>query len=142
MRILLIEDDAEQATALARLLEKISENKLSIDIAHTLKEGIRKSQAMHPDVCYLDLSLPDASVDEVIGSIKFLYPPVIVITALDDPNQDLKLECFAHGAQNFFQKPKDMRLLVPHLLSTGAAAHLRREAPRMLAGFKRANANE
>src|ERR1043166_2244157 len=97
MRILLIEDDAEQATALAR--------------------------------CYLDLSLPDASVDEVIGSIKFLYPPVIVITALDDPNQDLKLECFAHGAQNFFQKPKDMRLLVPHLLSPGAAAHLRREAP-------------
>lgn len=133
MKILLIEDDDLQSNLLAKLLHKSSEHEMEIDIARNLTEGIRKSHELRPDVCYLDLCLPDATVEEVIGSIKKIYPPVIIISGMDDPDESLKLDCFAHGAQNYFQKQRDMRLLVSHLLSSGAAAHLRREAPRRLA---------
>lgn len=137
MRILIIEDDPVQADTLGKLLQAAGCNgsrEMEIEIARDLAEGITISHRMKPDVCYLDLCLPDASMDEVVHSIKKIYPPVIVVSGMDDPNQDLKLRCFAHGAQNYFQKQKDMRLLVPHLISTGAAAHLRRDAPKMLAG--------
>lgn len=137
MKILLIEDDPVQSDTLAKLLLEAGckgGKEMAIEIAGNLAEGIAMSHQLHPDVCYLDLCLPDAAMDEVIGAINKIYPPVIVVSGMDDPNQDLKLKCFAHGAQNYFQKQKDMRLLIPHLISTGAAAHLRREAPKMLVG--------
>lgn len=133
MKVLIVEDDKEQAETLSRLLEKSVTDGISILIANNLSDGLTKSWDHGVDVTYLDLCLPDASVDEVVEKIKDFFPPVIVITALDDPDQSLKLRCFAHGAQNFFRKPNDMRLLVPHLISSGAAAHLRREAPKCLA---------
>ena len=137
MRILLVEDDPKQVDLLGKLLVKsIDGDKLAVYHAGTLEEGLEKSRELKLDVTYLDLNLPDAPVEKVINSIKDFYPPVIVMTALDDPDQSLKLQCFAHGAQNFFQKPTDLKLLVPHLISTGAAAHLRRDAPKLLDGRK------
>ena len=134
MKILLIEDDKVQAETLAKLLDKASAQKVEIFIAHALREGIDKSWEVLADVTYLDLCLPDAVDWKVVAhSIPKMYPPVIIVTGMDDPDQEIKLECFTYGAQNFFQKQRDMKLLVPHLLSTGAAAHLRRDAPKRLA---------
>jgi DNA-binding response OmpR family regulator len=136
MRILLVEDDPTIADTLAKLLTKSAGdvNAISIIRAGTLREGIRKSNEHQVDVTYLDLCLPDShDWQETAHAIRKFYPPVIIVTGLDDPDGSIKLECFTHGAQNFFVKPKDMKLLVPHLLSSGAAAHLRREAPKRLA---------
>jgi DNA-binding response OmpR family regulator len=137
MKILIVEDDPAQSETLAKLLKKSAgETNVSIERAGTLREGISKSNALRVDVTYLDLALPDVKdFHETIHAIKDFYPPVIVITGMDDADGAIKLECFTYGAQNFFLKPRDLKLLVPHLLSTGAAAHLRREAPKRLNGI-------
>jgi DNA-binding response OmpR family regulator len=134
VKILIVEDDPAQAETLAKLLKRAAgEMHVSIEQAGTLREGLEKSWASRVDVTYLDLSLPDVKdFHETIRAIKDFYPPVIVITGMDDADGAIKLECFTYGAQNFFLKPKDIKLLAPHLLSTGAAAHLRREAPKRL----------
>lgn len=130
MRILIIEDDAEQCELLSALFTKMSKEKLDIFSASTLERGIVLSFHLQPDVTYLDLNLPDSQDwRATIRAIPRIFPPVIVITAMDDPIGEIELEAYTFGAQNFFQKPKDLKLLVPHLLSTGAAAHLRRVMP-------------
>jgi DNA-binding response OmpR family regulator len=131
MKILIVEDDPEQSEILAKLFLRAGGSGFQVECAHTLREGIMASFSFKADVTYLDLLLPDVKDwRETVRAIPEFFPPVIVLAA--NLNDEIELECYKYHAQNVFEKVRDIRLIIPNLLSTGASAHLRRNAPGLL----------
>ena len=64
------------------------------------------------DVVVLDLHMPGKSGLEIIARIKLaeLAPVVVVLT--NHPNEPLRRECLAQGADFFFDKSKDFDQLI------------------------------
>lgn len=103
MKLLIVEDDIAQAEALRRLLKARMEY-LDCKIVPTLAEALRWSKDFKADVTLLDLQLPDATMDEVIEAIPNFHPPVIVVTSVDDPSNEIMMKCFAYEAKGFHSK--------------------------------------
>lgn len=134
MKILIGEDDKVQAETLAALFKKMSSELLDIRLAHTFADTVRLSHEYRVDVTYLDPGMPDIKDwREAAHRLNEILPPVIILTGQDDPTGEMELEFYKYGAQNVFQKVRDITLIVPHLLSSGASAHLRRVLPEKLA---------
>jgi CheY-like chemotaxis protein len=66
-RVLVIEDDQQQAEALQEALELTG---CTIDVAFTGCEGLEKARALHPDVIVCDIRLPDIDGFEVARRIR------------------------------------------------------------------------
>lgn len=100
MKILIVEDNKEQANMLCRLLnQKID---CTCVLAHTLDSALELSKE-GADITLLDLHLDDKML-ETIKSIPRFPKPVIVLTEMDDPNKRIELLCYAFQAENFFSK--------------------------------------
>ncbi|WP_039924546.1 response regulator transcription factor [Amycolatopsis decaplanina] len=99
MRVLLVEDDAGVADALAEALQARG---------HTVSHAIRGSDALHrhraADVILLDLNLPDMNGLDVLRKVRQVSPvPVLVLTASGDERsvvRGLRL-----GADDYLTKP-------------------------------------
>ncbi len=106
MNILIVEDDKNSAETLSSVLEKKFQGAATCFIVNTLKEGLEfvNKREIEIHVTLMDLCLPDASIEEVISSIKRFPPPVIILTALDDSDSSLEINCYENYAQNFFTK--------------------------------------
>ncbi|WP_409491340.1 response regulator transcription factor [Amycolatopsis sp. cmx-11-12] len=99
MRVLLVEDDAGVADALAEALQARG---------HTVSAVIRGSDALHrhreADVILLDLNLPDMHGLDVLRKVRQVSPvPVLVLTASGDERsvvRGLRL-----GADDYLTKP-------------------------------------
>lgn len=129
MKILLIEDNQNEAESLTRLITKLSNGEWSVDIQRTLQDGIRASVCDKPDVTYCDALLPDTNGWQEVGdSISQMVPPVIIVTGLvGSEYEEAEVYFYRKGAQHVFQKNRrDMELLVANLMSSGVAAHARR----------------
>jgi len=101
MKLLIVEDHAGSAEALCKLLTLRMET-LHCVIVGTLREGLEKSMEIKAGVTLLDLSLPDATIDQVIESIPKFYPPVVVISDFASP--EIVLKCFQFEAENVLTK--------------------------------------
>ncbi|SFH47389.1 DNA-binding response regulator, OmpR family, contains REC and winged-helix (wHTH) domain [Amycolatopsis regifaucium] len=99
VRVLLVEDDAGVADALAEALQARG---------HTVSHTIRGSDALHrhraADVILLDLNLPDMNGLDVLRKVRQVSPvPVLVLTAIGDERsvvRGLRL-----GADDYLTKP-------------------------------------
>ncbi|EME50736.1 two-component system response regulator [Amycolatopsis decaplanina DSM 44594] len=99
VRVLLVEDDAGVADALAEALQARG---------HTVSHAIRGSDALHrhraADVILLDLNLPDMNGLDVLRKVRQVSPvPVLVLTASGDERsvvRGLRL-----GADDYLTKP-------------------------------------
>ncbi|RSN21933.1 DNA-binding response regulator [Streptomyces sp. WAC 05977] len=99
VRVLLVEDDAGVADALAEALQTRG---------HTVSHAIRGSDALHrhraADVILLDLNLPDMHGLDVLRKVRQVSPvPVLVLTASGDERsvvRGLRL-----GADDYLTKP-------------------------------------
>lgn len=109
--MLLAEDNNLEAEALIRLLMRLTEPG-SIDIHHvtTLFAVIEASKILRPNVTLLDLQL-DRPWNEVADAIENdIIPPVVVVTGMDDPNEEIAEYCYLKGAQNVIYKPTAAKL--------------------------------
>jgi CheY-like chemotaxis protein len=66
-RVLLIEDDTEQAEALQQVLETTP---VEIDLAHSGAEGLEKVRKLRPTLVLCDIGLPDMDGNEVARRIR------------------------------------------------------------------------
>jgi signal transduction histidine kinase/DNA-binding response OmpR family regulator len=103
-RILVIEDNPEEAQLIHRILEKLSG--FSVQMVSEGKSGVEIVQNQIPDLILLDLQLPGMSGFEVLESIRgntqTAQIPVIVLTAADlSPAQT---ETLIHQAQSILRK--------------------------------------
>lgn len=103
-RILVVEDGAIAALAIARLLT--SEYACAVDIAKTGQEGFAKAQANYYDLIFMDIGLPDMSGLAATQKIRTLPAPYSTapIIALTGHMQEHD-KCLAAGMQDLMLKP-------------------------------------
>lgn len=106
IRVLLIEDDADDALLMKEMLTEIGRPSLrfALDRVERLSEGVRHLEKGKPDVVLLDLSLPDSQGMETFTRFHAQSPevPIVVLTGFDD--DVIALEAVRQGAQDYLVK--------------------------------------
>ncbi len=110
-KILIIEDDEEFATVLAKRLQL---NNYETIIALDTLQGISMALREKPNLILLDLLLPAGGGFLILERLKYspdtLSIPVIVLSGIKDPER--VLEAFEAGALDYIEKPYDPETLL------------------------------
>src|SRR6187399_1473011 len=102
-RILIIDDDADMCTLLARFLTK---NGYETDIAHSGKKGIEKFKAGAFDIVLCDYRLGDKKDGkDVLLEIKQINPATIVLIITGYSDIKLAVDVIKAGAFDYIVKP-------------------------------------
>lgn len=128
MRILIVDDERPARDKLRRLLAEEADV-TEVDEARDGVEALEKIEALHPDVAFLDIQMPEVSGIEVAASLPAPAPaPLIVFaTAFDQ----YALKAFDANAIDYLLKPYDKARLQRAL----ARVRERLKAPRALPAF-------
>src|SRR5258705_1183259 len=101
-RILIIDDDMDLCTLLARFLSK---NGYETEVAYTGKKGISLFAEKKFDVVICDYRLGDMEGIEVISALKKLNPHVIVLIITGYSDIKTAVEVIRLGALDYITKP-------------------------------------
>jgi len=103
-KILLVEDNPGDARLLQEAFGEITKMRFQFILCNTLKQALESLANDRPDVCLLDLGLPDAQGLQAVQSIhgESLDLPIVVLTVLND--ESLALEALQRGAQDYLVK--------------------------------------
>jgi PAS domain S-box-containing protein len=113
IRVLLIEDDPEDAQFLREMLAEAKGTRLNVKWADRLQAGLEHLADGEIDVLLLDLSLPDSEGLDTVLAVHSQASgvPIIVLTGLDD--EALAMKAVRKGAQDYLVKGQvDGNLLV------------------------------
>lgn len=111
MRILLIEDEADLLSGLARALR---EEGYAVDTADDGEEGLYKAQSAEYDAVVLDVMLPRMDGWEVLRSLRqSRKTPVLMLTARDAARD--RVRGLDAGADDYLVKPFDLGELFARL---------------------------
>jgi len=100
-RILLVEDDQGIETVLTMLFET---NGFRVLTANNCELGIRRARTSRPDICVVDLGLPDRDGLAFIAETRaWSAVPIIVLSARTQ--EDQRLAAFYAGADDYVMKP-------------------------------------
>lgn len=123
-RILVVEDDREMRHLLSVILAGDDREVVTVETAAEATTVLERDDVA---LVLLDLLLPDADGRTLLGSIRARPAtgslPVVVASAQASP--DVRAECFALGADAFWEKPFD-----PEVVAGDVAARLRWSAER------------
>ena len=118
--ILIVDDDPMMGTLLRHRLQSPTREIIVTENAAMAMEVVQRRMI---SLVMLDLGLPDRDGRDVLAEIRLktasLAIPILVLSAMDDPH--VKMECFALGADAYFEKPVNIKLLL-----TVVAAKLQR----------------
>jgi two-component system OmpR family response regulator len=112
MKILLIEDERDLASAVTRAL---ADEGISCTAAYDGDEGLHQGREGHYDAVVLDLMLPGQSGWDVLASLRSegVSVPVLILTALDDLSD--RVRGLNLGADDYLTKPFAVAELVARL---------------------------
>jgi diguanylate cyclase (GGDEF)-like protein len=113
IKVLLIEDDPEDADLLQAMLFERETGWCEVTWANRLQQGLTRLAAYHFDLVLLDLSLPDGQGLETFARVHAQAPevPIVVLSGLDD--EKLAVQIVQEGAQDYLVKGQaDSALLV------------------------------
>src|SRR5689334_11755030 len=116
IKVLLIDDDAEDASLAQELLTDVPQTSFSLECAERLSSGLERLRGGGFDVVLLDLALPDSQGLETVLQTRDQAPavPVVVLTGRDDEN--LALQAVQAGTQDYLIKGQaDQHALVRSL---------------------------
>jgi two-component system, cell cycle response regulator len=104
LRILLVEDDPEDAELVQDALSEVAGFSYTLRRAWRFTEAIELLEREAFDIALLDLWLPDASGFDTLAGLRGRSPemPVVVLTGLDD--ESFGIEAVRHGAQDYLVK--------------------------------------
>ncbi len=138
-RIVYVEDDP----ATGRLVKAIAEKEgYTLRVMSSGREFLKAVQGDPPDLCLIDLSLPDASGLDLLGQLRRSNPavPAIVVTAsdsVDDVVAAMKL-----GASDYVTKPVDERRLSVSLRNALRLGRQQLELTRLRSEVQQENSPE
>ncbi len=132
-RILYVEDDPDLGRLVQALLAR---EEIAVDVVPTGREFLQALQTQHPDLCLVDLNLPDVSGLDILRDLGNLHPhlPAIVLTAseaVQDVVQAMKL-----GAVDYLYKPMDVQRIVVSVRNALRLVEDRREIARLQADLR------
>jgi two-component system OmpR family response regulator len=111
MRVLLVEDETDLVTSLARALR---EEGYAVDIAADGFDGLEKAENADYDAIILDVMLPKLDGWEVLQKLrKAKRTPVLMLTARDTPRD--RVRGLDTGADDYVVKPFDLPELLARL---------------------------
>ena len=113
IRVLLIEDDPEDADYLQELLSEAPNQLFTVEHADRLRAGLEYVVKADIDVILLDLSLPDSHPFDTFGSVHVTAAdvPIVVMSGFD--NEELTVRAVQEGAQDYLVKGQiDSNVLV------------------------------
>jgi len=100
-RVLLIEDDPAISSILGILFET---NGFRVEAVESCERAIRQAQSYRPDLCVVDLGLPDRDGLSFILQVRTWSPvPILVLTARTSEGD--RLAAFEAGADDYVLKP-------------------------------------
>ena len=104
MRILLIEDNEDDAQLIGEALAEKKETVFDLDWVDRLAKGLSRLAEGKMDVVLLDLSLPDSYGLETLDKLQACADtvPVVVLTGLDD--ESMAVRAVRRGAQDYLVK--------------------------------------
>jgi CheY-like chemotaxis protein len=112
-RILVVDDDAQQAAALAALLRLEGVAAIS---EHIAAAALARSLIEPPDAIVLNVKMPVVSGTQLLAALRARYPdlPVLLLTGYEahDPRLATAL---ASGSVGYLAKPVDMPRLIEML---------------------------
>jgi signal transduction histidine kinase len=103
-KILIVDDNAEFASVVARFLEH---HGLETLLAQTGVKAIEKIQTDLPDLVLLDLKLPDVSGMEVLRRIKEINEDIAIVIITGYGGEQVAVDIMKAGALDFLSKPID-----------------------------------
>jgi len=120
-RVLIVDDDK----AITQQLFWTLCDEYEVMTAHDLASAIRRATIYEPAVSILDLHLPPATHSpevglRILGYLKDRLPHSKVLIISSAVNEEMRVACFANGADEFLNKPFEIEQLL---------AVLRRIAP-------------
>lgn len=129
--VAVVDDEASVRKALLRLLRSANYQAEAFESAHAFLASLEDHV---PDCVVLDLQMPAMSGLELQERLSRLdsRPPVIVITAHDEPGT--RERCIALGALRYLSKPIDGNHLIESIRSVIAGAASQQAATRDAAG--------
>lgn len=114
LRVLLVDDNVDAAHMLSLLLESAGH---TVQVAHHPVRALQEAETFLPDVCLLDIGLPEMNGNELALQMKGIptlaNALMIAVTGYGQPH-DLEL-AFAHGFTHHFVKPVDISRLIATL---------------------------
>lgn len=123
--VLVVDDEVSVQEALKDILE---DNGYRVELASNGKEGLKKIDAIKPDVVLLDLRMPGMDGIEVLDVInnKGIRLPVILITAYGSTSNTIK--AMKLGAFDFITKPLKLDKLLALVEKAADASEMYLEA--------------
>lgn len=128
--ILVVEDEARIASAIARVLDA---NGFETTTSGSGLGGLRRLAAARYELVILDLLLPDFDGFSVLHTVKERMPeqPVLILSAISDTQS--KVRCLELGACDYVSKPFDFAELLARIRvrlgdGNGTARYLRSES--------------
>lgn len=101
-KILIIDDEADIGLSLSGIL---SDDGHTVSVANTAQAGIKAVARELPDVCFLDVWLPDGDGVEVLEKIKNIAPDMAVILISGHATIETAVKSTKLGAFDFIEKP-------------------------------------
>lgn len=104
MKILLVEDDSDDARFLRACLDREGAQDIELIRAALMQEAIQALHGDSFDVVLLDLHLPDATGRSCVERVQHVNPevPIVVLSGLGD--EDFAVEILNSGAQDYLVK--------------------------------------
>jgi diguanylate cyclase (GGDEF)-like protein len=104
LRILLVEDDSDQAAFTQTMLQSASTACVRLDHTTSVRGAIDRLSGQSYDVALLDLGLPDAQELEALNSLVGAAPdlPLVILTGTE--SDALALQAVKSGAQDYLVK--------------------------------------
>ena len=116
--VLVVEDNAE----MNRFIVETLADEYRVESAGGGEEGLRKAQALKPDLILSDVMMPGMTGDIFVRELRTHHQldevPVVMLTAKAD--DELRVRLLREGAQDYLMKPfavEELRARVRHLVS-------------------------
>jgi PAS domain S-box-containing protein len=132
IRVLYIEDDEEQRSAMT---ESLSERGFTVRSSPSGEAGLAQIRTERPDIVLCDLNMPEMNGLEVLSQVQAIDPdlPFVLLTA--HPSIPLAVQAILDGAQRFLIKPvslDEMEITIHQAMEFARLHRWQREAEEQL----------
>ena len=106
--LLFVDDEEDFLSTLEEFFEELG---YTVYTAGNGQEALLKIKEHHPNIAFLDISMPHMDGSETLRRIQEIDPQIQVIVVSGYSSAQLAGELLKHGACGFFQKPVDLMQL-------------------------------
>lgn len=118
-KILVIDDEKDICSTLSGIL---SDEGYKVISANTAEMGLKLAKRELPDVCFLDVWLPDSEGTETLEKLRNINPDLYIIMMSGHANIETAVKCTRLGATDFIEKPLSLEKV---LLNVQNILHLK-----------------